>query len=160
MCGFPLMFRKFHVKADSVGYQASWNCRNQRKWNNIHLNQRWISRRWARAGARVVWSSLQRNITVNYIAAVYRGNADCAHRFLLAAQLFTISRGMETGLVWLSSYLMPFKTFIPGDGWLWCRGKWIIDVDAPSGLMHMFYTSIQLNLLWFTGTVGTCFLII
>lgn len=103
MCGPALVFRKFqHVKADSVGCQASWSKRSQRKLNNIHLNQRRVSHWWARAGARVVWSSLQRDITVNYIAAVYRGNADCcADRFLLAVQLFTISRGMETGLFWL-----------------------------------------------------------
>lgn len=163
MCGPAFMFRKIqHVKADSVGYQASWSRRRQKKCNTIHLKQRWTSWWWARAGAWVVWSSLQRDITVNYITAVYRGNADCcAHRFLLAAQLFTISRGTETGLVWLLLHT-------------WCRLKHsLLETDdfdvvanellmsgAPSDLMHMFYTSIQLNLVWFTGTVGTRFLII
>lgn len=106
MCCPALMFRRFqHVKAVSVGHQASWSRRSQRTGNNIHLNQQRISRWRARAGAWAVWSSLQRDITVNYIAAVYRGNADCcAHRFLLALQLFTISQGMETGLVWLHLY--------------------------------------------------------
>lgn len=100
VCGPACMFRRFqHVKANSVGCQASWR---KRKWNYIHLNQWRISRWWARVGSRVVWSSLQRDITVNYIATVYRGNADCcAHRFLLTVQLFTISQGMEKGLVWL-----------------------------------------------------------
>lgn len=112
MCCPALMFRKFqHVKAVSVGHQASRSRRSQRKGHNIHLNQQWISWWRARTGAWAVWSSLQRDITVNYIAAVYRGNADCcAHRFLLTLQLFTISQGMETGLVWLHLHT-------------WCRLK-------------------------------------
>lgn len=50
------------------------------------------------SGARVVSSSLQREITVNYIAAVYRGNADCcARRFLLVVQLSQLAKGWKQG---------------------------------------------------------------
>lgn len=88
------------------------------------------------SGGMGVWSSLQRDITVNYITAVYRGNADCcAHRFLLAVQLFTISQGTETGLVWLLLHT-------------WCRLKHsFLETDDFDVVVNKWFMS-ALPLVW------------
>lgn len=76
-------------------------CRSQRSYNNIHLNQRRISRWWARAGARVVWSSPAWHYCKLHLCGLRRKRWLLSSLFLLVVQLFTISWGMESGLVWL-----------------------------------------------------------